>query len=228
MIHWASNERVADRLLTELQKRSLQRIALITTEVQGNIDLSELFLRKAADRGLQIVFNARELPGETNFLTTVSRMKQAAPDAVFINLYYGQAGVFARQCAERGFRPQFFSHYILDDDGEVSSAQGALNGAFFATTSPGDLSFDREYFKKFGKRPMLSGVNAYDVVALFAEGFRKTTGSPEAVNSYLHSIKNFRGKAGDYNALPDNSFSVPAGLGEIQDGKVVKLPEVLP
>jgi branched-chain amino acid transport system substrate-binding protein len=224
MIHWAHNERTADLLISELKRRSISRIAVITSQVPGILDLDEVFLQRAEAAGLLVVFKKQILPTETEFGAIISNLRASKPQAVFINLYFGQSGLFALKCALQGFRPQFFGQFVFDEQTEVSTAQGALNDAFFANSSPGDLSFDNAYLKRFGKRPTLGGIGAYDVTSILALSFKQAPSIPESVNSYLHTLRDFSGKIGRYSALSDNSFDVPAAIGRIVDGQVVKAP----
>ena len=222
MIHWASNEHVADQLIAELKARRLSRIAVLTTQVQGILDLEQVFFERAKTAGLEIVFHDQVLPTETDFGVLVSKTRASKPHAVFLNFYYGQSGVFALKCAAQKFYPQFFGQFALDDDAEIASSQGALDGAFFANTAPGDLSFDQAYIKRFGKRPSLGGIGAYDATAIFAAAFKDGLGTAESVNHYIHSLNDFSGKIGSYGALNNNSYAVPARIGDIVDGQVRK------
>ncbi len=221
MIHWASNQKVADRLFTELKTRSLSRIAVVTTEVQGLLDMENYFLSRAKERGVTITSSQQFLPTEGDFRSAVLALKRQEPDAIFVNLYYGQAGEFAKQLVGRGVRSQLFSQFVLDDDNEVKNSAGALEGAFFASTANGDGSFDERYLKKFGKRAVLGGIASYDITLLFAQAFWNGA-SREVAMKLLKSMRNFEGKIGMYDALPDGTFDVPAELKIIKNGVPVK------
>ncbi|MBX7136533.1 MAG: ABC transporter substrate-binding protein [Oligoflexia bacterium] len=223
MIHWASNEAVAKQLVSELVRRNLKTVAILTTQVQGNLDLEEVFLRTAKAAGLAIVFQTQILPTEMEFGSVLLQLQRKAPAAVFINLYYGQAGAFVLQSATRHFSPQFCGHYVLDNEAEIASAHGALEGAFFASTGAGDLSFDRDYQQRFGARPILGAIGAFDVVGLMSAAAQNAPDS-ERFNRNLHQTRNFRGRIGRYDALDDNTFDVPAGLGVVQNGSIVRVP----
>jgi branched-chain amino acid transport system substrate-binding protein len=221
MIHWASNQKVADRLFDELKKRNLSRIAVVTTEVQGLLDMEEYFLTRARERGLTITNAQRFLPTEVDFRTPVLAIKKQQPDAIFVNLYYGQASEFSKQVRAQGIRLQLFSQFVLDDDSEVKNASGALEGAFFATTATGDGSFDKEYLQKFGKRAALGGIASYDIILLFAQALQNHT-SRDVTMKALRNVRRFQGKIGLYDALPNGSFDVPAELRVIKRGVPVR------
>jgi branched-chain amino acid transport system substrate-binding protein len=222
MIHWASNKNVADMLFEELERRSVKSIAILTSQVQGTIDLEEYFLSVASKKGIEVVFKKQLLPTEIDFQTPITVLKQKQPEAIFVNLYYGQAGLFTNQAVKMGLKPQFFSHFIFDDDNEIKNAEGSLEGAFFANTSSGDLSFDKEYKVRFGKRPVVGGIAAYDIVELFYEAFKNSDGSKSGINKFLHTVRDFNGKIGRYSALPNNSFDVPTSLRIITNGEAIQ------
>lgn len=221
MIHWAPNRAVAGMIFDECRRRNLKRLGMITAQTQSALDLEGAVQRNAITGGMAVPFQMQVSATETDFSAIIQKMKKSSPDGVFLNLYFGQAGNFARQAAAMDFKPQFFGSFVLDDDAEIASSQGALDNAFFVTTSAGDLSFDQEYVEKFGKRPVLGGIGAYDAVTLLAEAFEDGATRSKA-NTYLHSIQTFSGKIGRYRALADNSFNVPTSVGEIHDSKAVK------
>ena len=190
--------------------------------MQGILELENVFSERAKDAGLKITFNEQVLPSETDFNTIIAKLKNSDAQAIFLNLYFGQVGVFARQSFNQGFHPQFLGQFALDNESELLGSQGALNGAFFANTSVGDLSFDKAYTKRFRHQPTLGGISAYDVLLIFNAAYKENSNSAEKINNYIHSLHNFSGKIGVYGALDNNSFNVPASIGDIVDGKVVK------
>lgn len=225
MIHWASSENVAEQLITELKSRGFTRLAVLTSQVQGILDLEKVFLDKAKASGLNVVFSEQVLPSETDFSTTIAKLKSSNPQAVFLNLYFGQVGTFARQSFSLGFHPQFFGQFAFDNDAEITASQGALNGAFFANTAVGDLSFDKAFKTRFGSQPTLGGISAYDAVSIFDHAFKQSPNSLDHINLSIHSLSKFSGKIGVYGALPSNNFDVPASIADIVEGRVVKRPQ---
>lgn len=224
MIHWASNQKVADKLFAELKKRNLSRIAVVTTEVQGLLDMEEYFLGHAKANGVTITSSQQFLPTEVDFRTPVSALKKQNPAAIFINLYYGQASEFAKQLSAQGVRAQLFSQFVLDDEAEIKNGVGSLEGAFFATTAEGDGSFDREYRKQFQKRAVVGGIAAYDITLLFGQVFKHLPDRERAMLE-LREMKMFQGKIGTYGGLPGGTFDVPAEMRVIRDGSPVRLKE---
>lgn len=224
MIHWASSKHVVDQLIFELKKRGLTRVAVVTSQVQGILDLEDYFLEKAKESDFKVIFSKQVLPSETDFSTMIAKLRTSDAQAIFLNLYFGQVGTFARQSVTQGYRPQFFGQFALDNGTEISASQGTLNGAFFANTAAGDLSFDKAYTKRFGWHPTLGGISAYDVIYIFDSAFKESPHSSESINYFIHSLRDFSGKIGVYGALDSNSFDVPASIGDIVDGRVVKRP----
>lgn len=220
MTHWASSKNIVDQLLHELQQRKLNKIAVITSQVQGIIDLEQYFFKKAEERGFELVYKQQILPAETDFGSIITQIKQKRAEAIFVNLYYGQAGVFANKVRLLGSQAQLFSHFILDDPREIEIGKSALEGAFYANTSNGDLSYEDEYINEYSLRPGVGGISAYDIISLYAEAFKNSDGTKVGIMKHLHSLKNFKGKVGTFSALSNNSFDVPASIRIIKSGKV--------
>jgi branched-chain amino acid transport system substrate-binding protein len=220
MIHWASSKNIVNQLLGELEKRKLRKIAIVTSQVQGIIDLEKHFFAQAEKRGFELVYKEQVLPTEIDFASIIAVLRQKQPEAIFVNLYYGQAGIFANKLRQLGSDAQLFSHFIFDDPREIETGKEALNGAFFANTSKGDLSFDQEYLSQYGVKPGVGGISAYDIISLYIAAFKNSDGTKFGVMKYLHSLKNFSGKTGTISALTNNSFDVPASIRVIKSGEV--------
>lgn len=221
MIHWASVKNTVDKLFDELKSRNIDKVAILSTQSQGVLEIESYFLQNAAQRGINVIHSEQFLPADTDFQTPITVLRNKKPQAIFINLYYGQAGLFSNKAFKLGLRPQFFGPFILDDDNEIKAADGALDGAFFANTSNGDLSFEKQYIAQHGKRPVLGAIGAYDVTLLIAEAIKRSDGTKTSVMKELHNITNFKGKIGTYSALSNNSFDVPTSIRKIEHGKVV-------
>lgn len=224
MIHWATNKNVTEALLTNAENRGLKRIALVNSETQGLTELREVFRSEAEKRGFSIVFDQSFLPNETDFRTVVTAIKAKAPDAIFLNLYYGQAGIFAQQASSQGMRPSYLSTFVLDNEKEIEAAQGALDGAIFANSASADKEFKDRYQRTVGKSPVVATLGAYDSTSLLISAFRTGGGDAEKSNAALHMMNKFSGKIGTYGSLPNNSFDVPVELKGISAGKIVSLP----
>jgi branched-chain amino acid transport system substrate-binding protein len=221
MIHWASVKNTVDKLFDELRVRSINRVAILSTQSPGVLEIEAYFLQNAAEKGISVIYKEQFLPTEIDFQTPITVLKNKKPEAIFINLYYGQAGLFANKASKIGLKSQFFGPFILDDESEIKTADGALDGAFFANTSNGDLSFEKRYLTQHGKRPVLGAIGAYDITLLHAEAIKKSDGTKTSVSRELHAIRNFKGKIGTYSALANNSFDVPTSIRKIEHGKVI-------
>ena len=222
MIHWAPVKNTVDRLFEELTNRKLNKVAILSTQSQGVLEIQDYFSKNSAKHGITIAYNEQILPTELDFQTAISILKNRQPQAVFINLYYGQAGIFAKRAADLGLKPQFFGPFILDDDNEIKASAGALDGAFYANTSHGDLTFEKRYIERFGKRPVLGGIGAYDSTLLFSEAIKRSEGTKKSVMKELREMQNFKGAIGTYSALPNNSFDVPVSIRTIAQGRVAQ------
>jgi ABC-type branched-subunit amino acid transport system substrate-binding protein len=222
MIHWASVKNTVDKLFDELRTRKIKMVAILSTQSQGVLEIENYFLQNARQRDIDVIYHEQFLPTEVDFQTPIALLRNKKPEAIFINLYYGQAGLFANKSSMAGVKAQFFGPFILDDDNEIKAADGALDGAFFANTSYGDLSFEKRYLAQYGKRPVLGGIGAYDVTLLHAEAIKKSDGTASSAMRELRSMSNFKGAIGVYSALANNSFDVPTSIRRIDRGKVAQ------
>ena len=229
MVFWTSAEEFSSRFISELRHRGVKKVATISTQAQGLMEMERTFSVDAASAGIAEVFRAEFLPGETDFSSAILLLKQKQPEVIFVNLFFGQAGRFAAQARALGLRVPLGSGFIFDDQAEISAAEGALEGAFFVTTAAGDGSFHRDYLSRYGVRPALGAIQGYDLGSLFIQAVRGGSKTRAQLNSALHEVKNYPGKIGNLSATENGSFSVPAATWVIRNGVPVleRTPETL-
>src|SRR3989344_9631693 len=97
MKHWASNVNIVDNLLRELVAKKITKVAVVTSQVDGIIEIGKYFNEVASKAGVELLYNEKFMPEEKDYRTALAVIKAKKPQAIFVNLYYGQAGVFALQ-----------------------------------------------------------------------------------------------------------------------------------
>lgn len=161
------NEMVSQALLRYLRAKGLKRMALVKTDIafiDGVIDGMRKNLR--ADEVLEIVDTYA--PGDTDFKSTIAKLKNRSYDALGVFLMSGQISQFYRQSAQLNYRPVTFGTDFFDSVQEVRDAAGAMDGAVFAAPYV-DPDFVARYKATFGNDLQVAwAANGYDFAELLA------------------------------------------------------------
>lgn len=189
-----------------LIKLGFKKIAILhdnTTYAKGLAEETRGLLEKQP--GTQIVFFDALTPGQRDYSTILTKLKQAQPSAVFFTGYYPEAGLLLRQKKEMGFNVPFMGGDATNNTDLVKIAgPDAASGFYFVTAPlPKDLpeakSFVDEFKKKYNAPPnSIYSVLAGDGFRVVVEALEKTkNGNSAQVAAYLHNnLKNFPGLTG--------------------------------
>ncbi len=217
---WVSPRQQAKVLLNHLQQRKLIRIARISAVQAGMLAMKEAF--DDLSRGqLQIVVDEEYSTAERDFRTFLAKVAQHKEiDALFVNLYVGQTGVFAKQAREMGISLPLVNIETFESPSDVQVSQGALLGQNYVQADDAVSSFSDEYKSSFPSDSPFTAGNCHDALSLIAEAIRRE----EPLNDYLHSVKSFQGAMGTFSAVGDGTFSLPATMKRVTESGFEILP----
>lgn len=212
--HWVSARALNDAVVKEVGKRGYKRIAVAATINDAMLLLKQLFSESVPKL---IVIEAEANRDEADMRAIALRIISKSPDAVYNLFWAPQPSLFAKTLREQGYKGPIFGVHNLEDPNEIANAKGALEGAWLVT---GDDSaagpYLEAYTKRFGIPPPAGGVNAYDAAKLFIEAAK--TGD---INSYLHTVQDFKGAYGRYSASGRNDFTIETRLKIISNNSIV-------
>jgi ABC-type branched-subunit amino acid transport system substrate-binding protein len=166
----------AEALVLYARARSATRLAVLA----GGDEFGKAVRAAAAGRwrawGLTVVQDESILPGSPEARERLRRLARLAPDALLLGLEGPDLGDVVRQAREAGY-PGFI--LALDDDPAVALAAGpalepivVLAEAFVAESGTRAARFAEAYQKKFATSPTRWAAQAYETVAMLAEGLR--------------------------------------------------------
>jgi branched-chain amino acid transport system substrate-binding protein len=112
--------------------------------------------------------------GQKDFSTTVNKVVQAAPDAVFYSGYYAEGGPFDQQLHSAGYKGKFIGPDGVKDPQFIKLAgDAAAEGAYFTCPCvPADASatFAAQYKAKYGTDPQTYSAESYDAATILLSG----------------------------------------------------------
>lgn len=221
VLFWVTPEAETDLVFPEAIKRGYRSIARVTTTHDGAYAMRSEFDRKNKELNnpIKLILD-EEFPSDIkDFKSTITKIRALDNlDAIMVLLMPGQAGIFAKQAREAGVMQPFFSYELLEDPNEIKAAVGAFEGAWFATAGAASSEFSSEFSSKYPDSMAVLAPNAHDSILMIAKA-TVSNSSSEAINKYLHEVKDFTGALGTFSATDDSKFTLPAVLKVVKNNK---------
>jgi branched-chain amino acid transport system substrate-binding protein len=167
-------------------KNKIKKVVTLVSDYAPGIDAEKYFADRIVLNGGQVVDKLRTPLRAPDFAPVLQKVRDAAPEALYVFLPSGQGAAFMKQFAERGLDKAGIrligTGDITDDDqlndmGDV--ALGVVTSHHYATShkSPVNQKFV-EAFKKANNnmRPNFMGVGGYDGIRVIVEGLKASKG----------------------------------------------------
>jgi branched-chain amino acid transport system substrate-binding protein len=145
----------------------------------------------AQQKGLQIVGDEAYQKGAADYRSTLTKMKAANPDLVFMVSYVADAILLMRQSRELGLKPQaFLGGGAGFDTAQFESEKDISTNVFSVTqwtpeSSKAATEFANRYKAKYGKKPTYHAACAYAAMMIVGEVAAKAGGDREKVREAL-------------------------------------------
>lgn len=189
--------------------------------------LAQFFKETFVKNGGQIVAEEAYLAKDTDFKATLTKIKAAAPDVVFVPGYYQEVGMIVKQGRELGLNVP-----MLGGDGwdsaklpEIAGAQ-ALNNTYFANhyspddNSPSITSFVEAYKKEYNQTPDAFAALAYDATMMVIESMKRANSfDPVKIKDELAKTKDYQAVSGIITLNDTHDAVKSAVIIEMKDGK---------
>ena len=166
-----------------------------------NRGLAELFEAKFTAMGGEMVAKETYTTGETDFTSQLLRIKEKAPDVLFLPNYNYEILTQVDQVRRVGVKVRIIGSDSMDfrDVGDYKKVEGAYYSAHFSldTPSPRVKAFNDAYQAMYGKMPLPGAALTYDALALlFAVIEERQSVEPEEICKGLSTPRRFEGVTG--------------------------------
>lgn len=189
--------------------------------------LAQFFKENFVKNGGQVVIEEAYLQKDTDFKSTLTKIKAAQPDFIYIPGYYQEVGLIVKQAREMGINVP-----MAGGDGWDSAklpeiaGKAALENTFFSSLySPDDTSdlnkeFVAEYQKAYNTNPDVFAALAYDSALLVAKAIEDAgSADPAKIAEAMAKIKGFKGVSGEVTFNEQHNPIKSAVIIEHKDGK---------
>lgn len=188
--------------------------------------LAQFFKENFLKNGGTIVAEEAYLQKDTDFKSTLTKIKAAKPDFIYVPGYYQEVGLIVKQAREMGINVA-----IAGGDGWDSAklpeiaGKAALNNTYFSSLySPDDASdlnkeFVAEYKKAYNGNPDVFAALAYDSALLVARAIEDAgSAEPAKIAAAMAKISAFKGVSGEVVFNEQHNPIKSAVIIEYKDG----------
>ncbi len=212
----------------------LKKIAIVHSDNDYGKGLADAFEAAATAAGGEIVAREQYTDGDTDFKAQLTKVKDAAPELIFLSGYYPEGSKIAAQAKELGLTAQ-----MLGSDGFASdeliklggaSVEGMLISTFFdySKQDPAVQKFVETYrAANNGANPDWFAASAYDVIMLVATAAQKAgENSREGINEALGAMaEGYEGITGLIQFDENGDVVKPLNIVVVKDGQLVTAPQ---
>jgi branched-chain amino acid transport system substrate-binding protein len=167
-------------------------IAFIYESTDFGTSVSTAGKEYAAKKGLQVVGDEAYQKGAADYRSTLTKMKAANPDLVFMVSYVADAILLMRQSREVGLKPQAFLGGGAGFDTAQFESEKDISEHVFSVTqwtpdmgTPGANEFSDRYKAKYGKKPTYHAACAYAAMMIVGETAAKAGGDRAKIREAL-------------------------------------------
>lgn len=219
--HWTRPKEETTMLISELQKRSFKKVAVINVNQQGYKAINDDFKSKISGTDITIVADEVFNSGEKDFKTIISRTSKQNPDIYIIGAFSPEIEVLGKQLKEMGVKTPLTSVEAFG----LASKPEIFEGNWFIDASVDTDNFKEEYKAKFNKEVGPSSANVYDAVNLMIMAIENSTneGAPSGaqISKSLSETKGYSGALGILTISPEGEFISTPSVKIIKEGKAV-------
>lgn len=130
---------------------------------------------------------------QTDFSAVVSKVKAAAPDAIFYGGYAAEAGPFVKQLRDAGVEAPFVGGDGLYGADFPKAAGDAAEGAIITCpclpAEEAGGSFGADYQAEFGEAPGAYAAEGYDAMMIFLKAFEDGADTREKVEEFVDNYE---------------------------------------
>ncbi|PIN75753.1 hypothetical protein COV18_02810 [Candidatus Woesearchaeota archaeon CG10_big_fil_rev_8_21_14_0_10_37_12] len=212
------------------KKLNLLKLAVVYEETQYAEPIAKALKEAFPKDGGVIVMYESYVPGEADFRTIVTKVKNSGADAVFLSPQSPDAAaLLLKQLKELDVRIKVFGNDILGNSASFEENKVLHEGVIF----PGplfdeDMSDTKDFIEKYKTKYNVDGLpfgfwtaEAYDGVFILADAIAKHGEDTEAIKEYLYSIKDYDGVSGKIGIDENGDGIRTYKLSIVKNGQIV-------
>lgn len=195
--------------------------------------LGAVFKEKFEAAGGQVLMEEAFLQKDQDFKATLTKIKPANADVIFIPAYYEEVGKIVKQARELGITATMLGTDGWDDQKVVDIA-GAdnLNNTYFCShyseTDEEVQPFIEAYKKKYNRAPNVFAALGYDAGKMLIDAIKRGGDDSEKIAKALAETKDLKVGTGTITMDPNHNPLKSVVILEMKDGQKVLKEKLTP
>ncbi len=221
---------VAAKELAALMAARYKRVAVISEQSGFATDINDFFVKEFKSLGGTVVAAESYVPETRDFRSLVAKVKDAKPDAVFVNPQTEIAGgAIIKQIRELGITAPLYGMDTISGEKTREIAGDAIEGLTILAVPGLDAknqkaqAFLAAYWAQFGEPSFDLYLGAsYDSIYILAQAIREVGYDATKMKDYLYGLAEYDGVIGKYH-FDDNGDLVGINftVKKISNGKLI-------
>lgn len=172
-----------------------KRLAVLHLNTDWGRTSADLFVKAATGKGAQIVAKEAYLADEKDFRSTLTRVRDAKPDALILISYYADGAQIAQQARAIGLTTAIVASGSVYSPKFLELGGDAVNGVFTNSNffpddpRPEVQAFVKSYQAKYNEAPDSFSAGAYDTMVLVGQLVTQYGTDRKAIRDGLAQIK---------------------------------------
>lgn len=219
--HWPKPETQSKHFFQLLADKKIKSIAIINANVAAVQELMEQLEKDAKNKGVKIVLVEKINSGARDFRIEIEKIRKLGPDAVALEMFEPEMGIFVKQAREAGLNIPYVSVDQIYDANDKS----ALEGSEFVVSHDGSDEWKARLAQRTDLTILGGTANLYDafkmLVDIYESADHKLTGAE--LKDRLYQTKDYPSALGmKVSVDKDGIIDSPLIRARISGGKVVK------
>lgn len=215
----------ADYLAKWSAELGYSKVALIYEQSDFGLGLLDVYKKSAPSNNIEIVAAEAYNPGDKDFSTALTKIKDKQPEAIFIGGFYNEAALISQQAKKLNLHVDFigvdslYSEALLDLGKE--SVEGFKIIGFFFPGGDNEAAnkFAADYQAAYSSEPDTYAAYSYVATSLVIEAIKEKGADREGIKTYLETLKDYQGATGVLSFDENGDVeTVPSRL-VVQNGK---------
>lgn len=207
-----------------VEEKGKPSVGVIYINNDAGLVAEKEFRNKYTEYGGKIVAEESYNPGDTDFRTQLSKIKERDPEYLYI-LSYKEYGLIMKQAREMGLKSHFIGTTTFEDPSGVRVARDAAEGAIYTVSAfdpnssvPVLMEFQKKYIEKYGRKAELYAALMRDNIHILALALKSDPKDPDQLKEVILKIGIFQGASGETKFLPNRDVEKPLTLKVIRNG----------
>lgn len=207
------------------------KVGILNLDNDFGTSLMDGFSSAFTDGGGKVVAQRSEQVGTTDFSSSLTTIKAANPDSLFVAAYYTEAAQIVKQARSIGldvpiFGAGFDSPLFLTLAGDAANDVTFISDFTTDSKDPKVVTFVKDYKAKTGKEPDSNAASSYDSVLALAAAIKAANSTKGAVIAEALHKTEFTGVTGKVGFTSDREVRRTLFLNHIEKGAIKAIGQI--